>query len=99
MIGPHNGADAPAPTRHAALIRIGAYLYRVRIWTEGEWDALPEEQRPPGAAPILGFGWHVTEPVELALRQAPGDLLAEAGGDPFGGFWPPLRRDAQVFPR
>jgi hypothetical protein len=95
MIGPQ---DRPAPlaeSRHAALIRIGTYLYRVKIWTDGEWAALPEEQRPGGAAPILGLGWHVTEPVELALRQAPGDLLSEAGG----GIWPPLRRDARLIPR
>ncbi|HEX8200795.1 MAG TPA: hypothetical protein VF590_09925 [Isosphaeraceae bacterium] len=94
MIGPNDrppSSPCPEP-RHAALIRIGAYLYRVKIWTEHEWEALPEEQRPGGAAPILGLGWHVTEPVELPLRQAPGDLLAEAEC----GHWPPLRRAARL---
>lgn len=97
------GHDRPSPSaepRHAALIRIDAFLYRVKIWTAGEWDALPEEQRPGDAAPILGHGWHVTEPVELALLRAPGDLLDEAGGFPVRGLWPPgpLRRGLRAFP-
>lgn len=88
MIGQDCLGLAAAP-RHAALIRIDAFLYRVKIWTAGEWDALPEEQRPSGAVPILGLGWHLTEPVELALWQAPGDLLDETGESPVRGLWPP----------
>ena len=99
MMGPEQRDPSAAP-RHAALIRIDTFLYRVKIWTNREWAALPEEQRPGDAAPLLGLGWHVTEPVEMALWQAPGDLVEEFRGFPVVGLWPPgpLRRNPRAFP-
>jgi hypothetical protein len=90
MTGPcEPGPLAVEPPRHAALIRIDDFLYRVRIWTEEEWAALPPEARPAGASPISDHGWQVTEPVELALARTPGELLVNTWLPYPYKTWPP----------
>ncbi len=75
--------------RHAAMIRIEQYLFRVTIWTREEWDALPVAERPAEAAPLERIGWHWVEPVNPALWFAPGDLVEEAWSQGPGSAWPP----------
>jgi hypothetical protein len=41
--------------------------YTVRAWTEAEWGALPERDRPGAARPVPGFGWAV---YDLTVRYA-----------------------------
>jgi hypothetical protein len=44
-------------------VDLGDGLARLRVWSEAEWDALDEAERPAHAEYFEGLGWVVAVPV------------------------------------
>ncbi|SIO08115.1 hypothetical protein SAMN05444166_2350 [Singulisphaera sp. GP187] len=48
--------DAPA-TLESLQVTAGPMLCRLHIWTEQEWEALADRDRPIESVHVLGLGW------------------------------------------
>ncbi len=46
------------------LCTVGAVLCRVRVFTQAEWDALPESERPATREHVPGLGWVAAVPIQ-----------------------------------
>ena len=61
--------DGPLPKDHAAdqataplYCTVGPSLCRVRVLTDDQWNALPEDHKPLRAECVPGLGWVVAFP-------------------------------------
>jgi hypothetical protein len=52
----------PRGARISSIVE-GSTLCAVRVWTEAEWAALPEGDRPQRREHFPGFGWVGSDPV------------------------------------
>jgi hypothetical protein len=55
-------ADGPSPDPMQVLC--GPVLCRLHVWSEFEWTALSESERPIRSEHILGLGWVGAIPVQ-----------------------------------
>jgi hypothetical protein len=62
MTGAHGCAQGPCYITHEAG------FYQVRLWSEWEWFALPEDARPHGLY-VQGLGWVELELLEVLNRR------------------------------
>ncbi|HEY2154901.1 MAG TPA: hypothetical protein VGH33_04680 [Isosphaeraceae bacterium] len=60
---PKTPRPTPAPRPGAVEVIRGEMLCAVRFWTEEQWAALPESERPRDAAHKPGVGWVGAVPV------------------------------------
>jgi hypothetical protein len=52
------GQAGGAPTSwHLAVFEYGRRRFRVRIWTQSEWDRLSDPARPAAVHRVPGVGW------------------------------------------
>ena len=63
----HEYVAAAPPEDGPAYCVVGPMLCRVRVWTEAEWEELPEDQRPELAEHVPGMGWFGAVP-EVCLN-------------------------------
>jgi hypothetical protein len=56
---PHRIADAAASRTAFPPCVVGETLREVRVLTEAEWEALPQDRRPTPAEHVPGLGWVV----------------------------------------
>lgn len=62
---PANSVEPGSPVSLASLqVTAGPMLCQLRIWTEQEWDALAECDRPIEFVHVPGLGWLGALPVE-----------------------------------
>jgi hypothetical protein len=58
---PYTPTDpAPEPVQ----VLCGPFLCVLRVWSEAEWEALPERERPANSEHVPGLGWVGAVPAE-----------------------------------
>ena len=62
MPRPQRTRTVAAP--EAPLCTVGATLCGLRVFTEAEWEALPERDRPAAREHVPGLGWVAAVPVQ-----------------------------------
>jgi hypothetical protein len=55
--------DLADPEPESMLITSGPMLCSLRVWTDEQWDELPESARPAQSTRVPGLGWVGAVPV------------------------------------
>jgi hypothetical protein len=63
---PSGTPDVPHadPTPEPVQVLCGPVLCRLEVWSEAEWAAMPESERPATSEHVVGLGWVGVVPAE-----------------------------------
>ena len=90
----HTSSRTRPETQDPLFIIADGILCRLRVWSEAEWDVLPDDRRPLKFLHVRGLGWVGAEPIaeSASLSTAP------AGPDRCAGDRRPAGRDREAGP-